>query len=504
MKKASILIIIVSILSKILGFVRETVLAATYGAGNVSDAFIFAYGIPSTLFSVIAAAFVTGFIPMFSRVEAEGGEEESGRFMNNILHVMLLFCVVIVSVFLLIPEPILGLLLPNATPALMEYVIPFTQITVFSVFLTCIIQLCTGFLQLRNYFVFPMLMGFPMNIVVILTIMISRNMGTWILPYGILISYTLQATFILAFSIKKGFRYKPTLDFKDPNLRRMLFLAIPLIIGSSSSTIGDLINKAIVSGIEGGVSYINYATRLGGILQSVFGTAIISVAYPSLSRSIARNDVNETYKNFGDAFVSICLLIAPASIGLIVLAKPIVQVVYMRGEFTQADLVITVPVFIGYTVGLLALSLRDLLTRMFYSYQDMRTPMWNSIITSAFQALMAVLLFRMTGIVGVTWAMSAATLLGLLRLAIILRKRLKGFPMRHYFSETVKIILSAVLMGAAAFIVFKLALAAGLVTLISLVLAMGTGVLVYGGLIILLRIEPAMDLVNIVKRKMKR
>lgn len=501
MKKASILIIIVSILSKILGFVRETVLAAIYGAGNVSDAFIFAFGLPATLFSVIAAAFVTGFIPMYSRVEADEGEAVSGRFMNNILHVMLIFCLVVAAVFLLIPEPILGFLLPNATPDLMAYVLPFTQITVFSVFMTCIIQLMTGFLQLKNYFVFPMLMGFPMNIVVILTILASRSMGEWILPFGILISYTIQAALIFTFSVKKGFRYKPTLDLKDPNLRRMLFLAIPLIIGSSSATFGDLINKAIVSGYEGGVSYLNYSTRLGGILQSVFGTAIISVAYPSLSRSIARNEVKETYKNFGDAVVSICLLIAPASLGLIVLAEPIVEVVYQRGAFTEADLAITVPVFIGYSVGLLALSLRDLFTRMFYSYQDMRTPMWVSILMAATQGILAVALFSVLGISGVTWAMSIATLLGLLILALRLRKRLKGFPMRHYFYQTVKILVSAVIMALAAFSVYYMT-SPSLSALVSLVLSIMAAVAVYGILIILLRIDPVIDLMNILKRKM--
>lgn len=504
MKKASILIIIVSILSKVLGFIRETVLAATYGASSVSDAFIFAYALPGTLFSVVAAAFVTGFIPMYSRVEENEGETEANRFMNNILHVMVIFCFVIAGLFLIFPELILGFMLPNASAELLSLVIPFTQITVFSVFMTCVIQLMTGFLQIKGSFVFPMLMGFPMNIVVITTIFISRSIGEWILPFGIVISYMLQASLILGYAFKRGYRYKFTLDLKDRQLRTMLALAIPLIIGSSSTTIGDFINKAILSGFEGGVSYLNYSTKLGGILQSVFGAAITNVAYPSLARSIARNDMKETHQNFGDSVISITLFIAPASLGLIVLAKPIIQLVYMRGEFTQADLLITVPVFIGYAVGLLAMSLRDLFTRMFYSYQDMKTPMWNSILMAVIQASLALVLFNVVGIAGVTIAMATSNIIGLGFIALQLRKHLRGFPFRHYIGQAVRVVIASVSMAAIAYGLYNLVAAQGLSNLISLAAAILTGVIAYVVLVLLFRVEAVMELLQSFKRKMSR
>lgn len=504
MKKASILIIIVSILSKLLGFIRETVLAATYGASSVSDAFIFAYGLPGTLFSVVAAAFVVGFIPMYSRVEAQDGDKEANRFLNNVLHVMMIFCVIIAAFFLLLPEVILGFMLPNASAELLSLVIPFTQITVFSVFMTCIIQLMTGFLQLKNSFVFPMLMGFPMNIVVITTIFISRSLGEWILPYGILISYALQASLILGYAFKKGYRYKFVLDLKDRQLRTMLALAIPLIIGSSSTTIGDFINKAILSGFEGGVSYLNYSTRLGGILQSVFGAAITNVAYPSLARSIARNETLETHRSFGDAVISITLFIAPASLGLIVLARPIVQLVYMRGEFTAEDLAITVPVFVGYAIGLLAISLRDLFTRMFYSYQDMKTPMWNSILMAAIQAGLALVLFRVIGIPGVTLAMATSNIIGLIFIGLQLRKHLKGFPFRHYLGQAARVLVSSLAMAAVAYAVYQLAMGQLQSNLISVAAAIVSGVVVYVLLVLIFRVEAVMELIQGFKRRLNK
>lgn len=504
MKKASILIIIVSILSKLLGFIRETVLAATYGASYVSDAFIFAYGLPATLFSVVAAAFVTGFIPMYSRVEANDGDKEANRFLNNVLHVMIIFCIVIAAFFLLVPEVILGFLLPNASAELLSLVIPFTQITVFSVFMTCIIQLMTGFLQLKNSFVFPMMMGFPMNIVVITTIVLSRSIGSWILPYGILISYCLQAALIVAYAFKKGYRYKFVLDLKDKQLRTMLALAIPLIIGSSSTTIGDLINKAILSGFEGGVSYLNYSTRLGGILQSVFGAAITNVAYPSLSRSIARNETLETHRSFGDALISITLFIAPASLGLIVLAQPIVQLVYMRGEFTAEDLAITVPVFVGYSIGLLAISLRDLFTRMFYSYQDMKTPMWNSILMAAIQAALAIVLFNVIGIAGVTLSMAISNIVGLGFIALQLRKYLKGFPFRHYLGQAARVLVSSFAMAGVAYFLYQLVFGQLESNLIAVAVAIMAGVIVYVVMVFVFRVEAVMELVSSFKRRLKR
>ncbi len=308
----------------------------------------------------------------------------------------------------------------------------------------------------------------------------------------------------MMYSFKKGYRYKPVVDFKDPQLRRMLVLAIPLIIGSSSVTIGDLINKAILSGFEGGVSYLNYSTKLGGILQSVFGAAITNVAYPSLSRSIARNDMEETFKSFGDAFISICLFIAPASLGLIVLARPIVQLVYMRGEFTLQDLATTVPVFTGYAVGLLAISLRDLFTRMYYSYQDMKTPMWNSILMAVVQAGLALALFRTVGISGVTWAMSFASVMGLTFLALRLKKRLKGFPFRRYMKQTIKVVLASLAMALVAFSAYQVTSRASMSNLVSLATAIMSGVIVYAVLIFFMKIDPVVELIDSLKRKVGR
>lgn len=503
MKKASLVIIFVSIMIKILGFIRETVLAAFYGAGTVSDAFIFAFGLPSTIFTVIVTALVTGFIPLYSQIEKERGKAASLRFSNNILHVFVLVSLILAGLFLMFPEPVIAILLPNATEALLELVVPFSQITVFSLLMTCIIQLMTGFLQLQNAFVFPMMMGFPMNILIIGAILLSRQAGTWVLPIGILISYVSQAILIIAYSFRKGYRYQLILDFRDPELKRMLALALPLIIGSSTATIGDLINKAIVSGFTGGVSYLNYSTRLGNMLYTVFGTAIISVSYPNLARSIAQGQSEQTNRGFGDAFISICLFIVPATVGLILFAGPIIELVYLRGAFTESDLAVTVPVFIGYAAGLLAISLRDLLIRMYYSYQDMRRPMWNSLLMSILQAALALLLYENIGIQGVTWAMSVATIAGMFELLYHLRKKLTRFPFRHYISQFLKIAFATAIMAVSARVVYQFINERTGRLSLTVFTAIAAALLVYVGLILVLRIGAVEDLIAGLRQKVK-
>ena len=167
MKKTSIFIMIVSVLSKILGFLRETILGSVIGPGPITDAFLYAFSLPTTFFSMVIAAFATGLIPMYTRVENEHGSNRAMKFLNNTFNIMVIIGGLVALFLFVFTEFSLSLLLPDSKPEILVYLIPFLKVSSFSVIFTAIIQIMTGFLHVKGSFLLVSLLGFPLNIIII-------------------------------------------------------------------------------------------------------------------------------------------------------------------------------------------------------------------------------------------------------------------------------------------------------------------------------------------------
>ncbi len=503
MKKASIIIMIFSILSKILGFVREAIMSRTLGSSALASAFVYAFSLPTTFFSVVIAAFATGFIPMFTRVEDKHGSKVAMNFMNNTTNVMVLIGALFSLFIFIFTEAALSILLPGAEAAQLVYLVPFLKVTCFTIIFTAIIQLMTGFLHVRNSFLTVALLGFPLNIVIISVLFLYRNFGHDILPYGILIAYGLQAVLILGYAHLKGYRFKPIINFKDPNLKTMLIIALPLIIGSASSSIGTLFSQGIASSLDDGIAQLSYAQKIGGMVEGIFGMAIITVMYPSLSKAIALKQYDKAKHEFGESFISELLLILPASIGLMLLSKPVVQFVYFGGDFTMDDVNKLAPVLMTFALGLLGYSLHNLIVRVFYSYQDMKTPMFVSIGIISVQIALGYVLFQFMSIPGITLGMAVAFLLGaFVELVILMKKRFVTFPVRKYLKQAIKILIANGFM-AVAIILCILFLKPILSNTMFLLFTILTAIIVYFIVVLNLHIETVDELIHSFRRKVK-
>ncbi len=501
MKKASLLLMITTVLSKIIGFLRESVAAAILGrTGPIAQAYTYAFNLPNTLFALISAAFVTGYIPMYLRVEKEEGEERANAFTNNILNMMLLAGIIISFVFFFWTEPLLNFLLPSAHPDTMYYYVHFVRIVVFSILGTCFFSLLNGYLHIRNSFIVANLLGIPMSIVVIIFLYLSKIKGyTWI-PWGINLGYALQGLLIVLYAYKKGFKYEIHIDFKDQHVKTMLKIALPLIIGTSTTTFGNLIKQAIISGSIGGLATWNYAMRVGSMVSAIFATSIINVTYPAISKSIVEGKLQETKKNFGDSLISMLLFVVPSFVGLVVLAHPIIQLVYMRGEFLVSDVGPTALVLVAFSFSLIPTVTMLLMQRIFYGYQNTRLPMISSILTIAIQVAFSWTLYQFYGVPGATFAVAIASTVGMFYLGYHLRKKFTPFPLRKYARQVLKIVMASAVMGVVAFFGFKgfrLFLSNNISTLLTILLAMG----VYLVVILYLRVEAVENLLKSLRNR---
>ena len=502
MKKASLLIMVASVISKLLGFAREAILVAVLGVGAVSDAFVYSFSLPTQVFSMILAAFSTGLIPMFTRIENEEGTNSATSFLNNTINVMLVIGVIFVSILFFFTESSISILLPIADAEVLVYLVPFVKVTSFTILFAVIIQLLTGFLHVRQSFLIPALMGFPLNIVIILVIYLTQAFNIAILPYGIVLAYISQAVLILGYAYSKGFRYKPIFNLKDPHMRRMLVLALPLIIGAAAGTLGSLVNNALASSTRGGLTLINHATRIGGMVEGIFGLAIITVMYPSLSKAISLKQYEKAKREYGEAFISEMLFIVPSAFGIMLLANPIVRFVCLRGEFTEADAVALTPILFAYAFGIIAISLHNLNVRVFYSYQDTRTPMILSLTIIAIQIVLGLVLTQFIGLPGITLAMTIAFTAGVLVEFFFLKKLFKTFPFKKFGKQFVKVLIAngvMVLVVLLCRFILQPRLSNTMFLLITILVAIG----VYLMAVLVLHIETFDDLIDGLRRRIK-
>lgn len=458
MKRISIIMIILSILTKLFGFLREVVLAAMYAPGPLTDAYLFSHSISGTVFAIVIAAFVTGFIPMFTRIQNEEGEDAANRFLNNTQNTMLLIGLVTSVFVFLFPELVLKVLMSTASNETLMYAVPFIRITVFTVMFSSVIQLMTGYHQIKDSFVIPSLLSLPLNFVLISTIILSKSTSVYLLPIGILLAFALQSGIILWTAKRKGFKFEFVLDWKDPNLRRMIYIAIPLIVGSATSTIGTLVNNSLLAGINGGVTYYSQALRIGGLIEGVFGAAIVSVMYPALSSAVSENRIKDASEEFENSLVSLMLFVIPCVIGILMLSEPIIQLIFVRGQFTMENAAVLDPVLRTFTYGMIAISINSILVRVYYSFQDMKTPMYVAMLTMAIQVVLGVMLVSKYGVVGATLSLSISSAVQAIILFILVLKKFPDFKLFDFFKELAKVIISGGVMGASVYVMYFMVL----------------------------------------------
>lgn len=490
MQRLSIIIMFLTAFAKLFGFLREMILPAYYGAGAISDAYIFANNLPSTLFTVVAAAFVSGFIPMFTRI-SQRDEKEANQFMANVQNIMLLACAIITGFTLLFPEVIINVFLDNSNLETMTWAVAFLRITVFGTFFVSIIQLTTGYLNIKESFILPTLLPISMNIIVITCIAISTKTTPYILAYGSLLGNVVQGLIIYFYAYRKGYRHRMMINFKDENLKKMLALSVPVILSSGFGFIGSSVTQRFASNeFTGGISILNYANKLIGFVQGMFITTITTVTYPSIAKYAALGEKEKFNNSVNQSLVGMALFVVPAAIAFFALSNPLIALVFQRGKFGPEQTALTAPLFQALAFSLIGIGFREIFTRIFYSHQDMKTPLIYSIVFVIINIglnIVFVYIFNI-GIAGLGISTSVAHIVAMLLMAYSTKKKIGFGNLRALIVDLVKIAGSSVLMGIGAYYLFQIM--AGIVSsTIAVIFTAFCGVVFYGIMVILLRVS---------------
>ncbi|WP_419725219.1 murein biosynthesis integral membrane protein MurJ [Terrisporobacter petrolearius] len=506
--KATIGLMIAIMLGKVLGFARELVLASTYGAGAYSDAYIIALNIPMVIFVAIGQSIGTTFIPLYHDINANLGEEKSIRFTNNIFNIVTIVCIVFGILGIVFAEPLVKLFAMGFQGETQKIAVGFTRIMVMGVLFIGLSNLMTSFLQVKNNFTIPGLASIPRNVVIIISMILSVKYGPSVLAWGTLAGFAIEFLYQVPFAYKKGYRYKKYLNLKDEHLKKMIWLLGPVFIGVAVNQVNAMVDRTLASTlVEGSISALNYANKLNNFVMGVFITSIASVIYPMLSKLSADSDKEKFTESVVTSVNSIVLLVLPISVGAIVLANPIVKILFQRGAFDSSATEMTAIALVFYSIGLVAFGLRDVLGKVFYSLQDTKTPMINGAIAMVMNIILNIILVKIMGHAGLAFATSISAILCIFMLFGSLKKKIGYFGQDQMIKTTVKSLGAALVMGLVTYLMHEILcdiLNNGFIyDVINLGLSVITGAISYGVIVIRLNISEILILTSSIKKKLK-
>lgn len=509
--QSALMIIIFSLGSKFLGFLREILIASKFGSGIETDTFFIAVSATTLIGSFILSSISTTFIPVISEVEAIEGKKGKIKHTNNMLNVTGILSLVLVLIAF-IGTPLIVKILASGFKGEQFYLaVKLTRIGLPIILISTLIGVLKGFLESEQRFFATAITGLPFNLIYIFyLIFMSSIFGIKGLMVAAVIAVFSQLLIQMPELRKSGFKYKLVFDLKNKYIKRVLYLSLPVIIGSAIYDLNVIVDKTLASHlVSGSISALNYANKLNGLILGVFISAITTVIFPLLAREFSNNNLSGVKSIMAYGVNLILIITIPATVGLVILATPIVQVAFERGAFTPDDTIMTSSALVFYSLGLVASSLRLLITRVYYSLQDTKTPMINGAISLGLNLIFNLIFIQFMAHAGLAFATSIANTVATLLLYYELKKKIGSLGTKGYISNFIKAGIASAIMGVIVYIVydglFGLFGVSKLANLLSLLSAVGTGVIVYGVLCYVFGIEEVKDLIGKAKdRVMKK
>ncbi len=420
-----------TLLSRILGFLRDLILATTLGAGPVADAFFVAFRLPNVLRRLFAEGSLTmAFVPVYTKSRREEGKENADLIARSVQVWLLIILFSLSLGAFFFSEQITSVIAPGfqADTGVFDLTAQLVRICFPYIVLISSVALCMGILNSRGHFLAPALAPCVLNITLIvaagiaylshLSVAITLAWAVIVAGFG---QWLLQQPFLAA----KEFTWKGNICLRHTGVKQVGRLMLPTILGAAAYQLNILIGTMLASMLQfGSVSYLYYADRLVQFPLGVFGVAISTAALPSLSSLAGENHWTE-FKNTLNTSMTLTLFITiPAAAGLIGLGRPLIAVLFGHGEFNNFAVSATDLALLGYALGLPAFSCVRTLISSFYALEDTRTPVIISVLCMLLNIASGYLLMQKLDHLGLALAVSLASWTNVILLVIFLNRKI--------------------------------------------------------------------------------
>jgi putative peptidoglycan lipid II flippase len=496
------------LLSKILGLIRESLIAAKFGMGTQTDIFFIAITVITLIVILVQKSLNTTLIPVLAESELQGGKLGKQKSTVNILNVVILSSLFLLLIGWFLAPIIVSLIAIGFDTEAKLFTIELVRLGLPVILIAGISGVLRGYLQSEERFLETGATYIPYNVVYIVFLLFFANLYGLV---GLMIASVLAVLSQLLIQLpgikKTRLKYRATIDLKDQNLKTIGIMIPPVIISVIVADINQMVDKAMASTlVEGSISALSYATRLQGIVLGVFTVAISTVMFPILAKAAKSGVKGELVKNMNLGVNMIMLITIPATVGIVILSEPLTRLVFERGLFDSEATKLTSSAFTFYSLGLLALALKPFLKSVYYSLNDTKTPMINGIITVFLNVIFNILLIGQLGHAGIALATSLSTSITVLILVFGLRKRL-GEIGKSSLVCLIKVIISSGVMGLVVYNfynffeenvhnIFR-------IELFLLICTVTIGMFTYVLMVQLLKIKESNSLIKLIKKKLR-
>jgi len=498
------------VLSKVFGQVREMAIANFYGMGIEAAAYTAASRLPVSFFDMILGSAVSSaFIPVYNMFVQKEGKERASHFADSFINIVLLATVFFSILGVLFAPGIISVFSPNLNTDVKTLAIELLRIMFPMIIFVGLAFTFVGLLQSMGEFKIPAVMSMVSSGLCILYLFIfNKKFGIYGLSIALLIGWGLQF-FILVFpAYKRGFRYHIKAGFYDSGLKQVVFLALPVLATSWVQPLNTQINIMIGSTLDhtgGAIAAINYADRLYVIAASVFAISVTNYIFPKLSQLNANGNEKEWGQVVRTSVKSVILLVVPIAILFMVESRDIVRIIYERGQFGDKAANITSTILSCYSFGMTGYAVQEVFNKAFFSKQNKKTPMLIAVGTILCNITLCIILGRFFHIFGLSIAVSISSLTFAVVSGICISRKMKDNAFAGFGRELAQIAIMAVTTVSAAIgtkvLCYHFIAPTNLLnSFILFMIPACVGVLVYGMMALILRIDEIKYIKKIIKR----
>ncbi len=507
---AAIIIGLATLASRCIGIIRDRVFAHYFGAGPIMDAYYASFKIPDLIYNLlIVGALTAGFIPTFTKLlNTDKTKEIAWKLANNIINIVGITLFVLSSLGIIFTTPLTHLLFQGFDSETSNLAINFTRIMFISPFLLGISMVFGGVLQsLRQFFIYSLAPVFY-NLGIILGVLaLTPMMGPMGLAWGVVLG-TLLHVFVQTIGVyKNGYRWQWILDLKDPNTRLIGKLMLPRTLGLAIHQINTIVITILATLLSAGsVTIYNFADNLHAVPTGLIAIPFALAVFPVLSQIATQKNKDVFVEKVSETTRKILFLIIPVMVAILLLRAQIVRVILGSGAFDWNATIATANTLAFFAFGLIAQALIPLYARAFFALSNSKTPFLISIATEIVTIICCLFFMGRFGVAGLALGSSIGSILNITLLIIYLRRTLGGIDGYAIMTFIYKVSTAALAMGLAIYFMkiplgslFNLDYFWGI--LLQGLISGTVGLLIYGVLCYLLKVEEMTDFTQSFRKK---
>ena len=503
MGQTTLMLMIITIVSKVFGFAREAVMASFIGASDLKSIYTTANTLPVVAANFVAVGIISGFIPIYNKAKNEEGEAAAEEFTSNIFNILMRFGLIAVILGIIFARPFSKMLSPSLDGEWLDLATNYTRIMMFAVFAYLYSAVFRGYLNLKGNFFDPAITGILMNVIIIIfTILTGVTGNPYLLIIGALLGNVLQYILFPKAARAAGYEHKRTFDIHNKYVRSLMLISIPIIISSAAGELSIIADNSMASAFFGkaAISKLFYSKTMLTLITGVITVSVTTAIFPKIAHLGQAGEIHQMKGEISSAVVTTMSLVIPATIGMMVLSRPIIELVFERNAFTSDDTAIVASLLTAYAPYIIFQSLTDVVDRGFYAVGDSKTPVIIVVIQQVLNVILNFVLIKYFDLEGLAYATVLSTAIGSSLMLYKFRDNFGAFNFRQAAISLGKIILVSLLMAYLAHLTYG-----GLAGKISHILALFGAIivagLVYVFLILIARIPEVMDLVNQIYHK---